>query len=103
MPLYTLQFYTKDFSLTVGNFACVAYALNLLYIASTDYRNGFDEWAGCKAGYMVSKVRLFEKSSVRRENLGSRLLSGSSIGWFHYLFVWNKFTFFSPINLDDTS
>ena len=51
-------------------------------------------WAGCKAGYMVSKVRLFEKSSVRRENLGTRLLSGSPIGWFHYLFVWNKMYFF---------
>ena len=43
---------------------------------------------------LVTKVRLFEKSSVRRENLGTRLLSGSSIGWFHYLFVWNKIYFF---------
>ena len=39
---------------------------------------------------LVTKVRLFEKPSVRRENLGTRLLSGSSLGWFHYLFVWNK-------------
>ena len=29
---------------------------------------------------LVTKVRLFEKSSVRRENLGTRFLSGSSLG-----------------------
>ena len=49
---------------------------------------------------LVTKVPLFEKSSVRRENLGTRFLSGSSIGLFHYLFVRSKITFFSPINLD---
>ena len=43
----------------------------------------------------LTKVRLFEQSSVRRENLGTRLLSGSSIGWFNCLFVWNKIYFFS--------
>ena len=43
---------------------------------------------------LVTKVRLFEKSSVRRENLGTRLLSGSSIAWFDDLFVWNKMYFF---------
>ena len=44
---------------------------------------------------LVTKVRLLvTKSSVRRENLGTRLLSGSSIAWFDYLFVWSKMYFF---------
>ena len=60
-----------------------------LYILTSVLHEGFFHLL-----WLVTKVRLFVKSSVRRENLGTRLLSGSSIGWFHYSFVWNKLYFF---------
>ena len=70
------------------NFHSVFIALMSLYLYFSFTRRIFHL-------LLVTKVRLFEQSSVRRENLGTRLLSGSSIGWFHYLFVWNKIYFFS--------
>ena len=91
--IYTLQFCTKDFYLLLVT-------LPASHIASTDYTNGFDECVGRLQRRLYGKVRLFEKSSVRRENLGMRLLSGSPIGWFHYLFVWNKIHFFLTHNCD---